>query len=73
MIPGISTNVGSKSGDSSAGLDGLFSYQGAFQVGGSGSQDQAADLTASLPQKSNVALYVALGALAVVALLSLRE
>jgi len=69
---GISTNVASGSGDGKSTLNGLFNYQGAFQVGGSGVQDQSAGLTASQsPSGNNTQLYVALGALAVVALVSL--
>jgi hypothetical protein len=69
MIPNISTNTNAASGDASAGLDTSFNYQAAFQVGGSGSQDQSADLSAA--GKDKMPLYIALGVLGVLALFSI--
>lgn len=69
-MPGISTGTNSGSGDSSAGLTTARKFQLAFQVGGSGAQDQSADLTATTPP-NNTLLYVALGVLALVSIISL--
>ena len=50
------------SGDASAGLDASFAYNGAFQVGGSGNQDQDAGLsTGSNPGTDNTLVFVSIG------------
>ncbi len=70
-MPGISSNVSGASGDASAGLDTSFNYQAAFQVGGSGSQEQMADLSAVAADKDKLTLYIALGVLGVLGLFSI--
>lgn len=71
MIPSLSasTSVSSKSGDAQSPFDMSFQYNGAFQVGGSGSQtqDQAAS-QASGQGGNNIAMYVAIGVAALVAI-----
>jgi hypothetical protein len=61
-----STSVASKSGDLTTGYDSSFQYQGAFQVGGSGSQSQ--DAAAGLSSGGSQTMqYVIIGAVALVA------
>ena len=59
-IPSVSTSVSSRSGDASTGLENLFNYQAAFQVGGSGSQKQSAGLSSG---GSGPLLYVVIAAI----------
>lgn len=75
-LPSVSTSVSSKSGDANGGgYDGSFQYNGAFQVGGSGStvQSQAATQEKTSGTGGGVSpilVYVALGAAVLAILLS---
>ncbi len=70
-----STSIASKSGDLSAGLTLPFQYNGAFQVGGSGSLSQSnqasQDASGSGPGGSNMALYIVGGAIALIGLVAI--
>lgn len=64
LTGGISAGGGtSKSGDASSDLNNSFVYGGAFQVGGSGKQSQAADTDGNASAKggNEILLYVAIG------------
>lgn len=65
----VSTSVASKSGDAQSPFDLSFQYGGAFQVGGSGSQTQSAQQQAG--SANNIAMYVAIGVAALIALASI--
>ena len=81
MVPlnlSASTSVASKSGDASAGLTVPLNYGGAFQVGGRGNvqdakstQDTSAEQSGVSKAGNNMLVYVALGVVGLVVIVSL--
>jgi hypothetical protein len=74
LVGAAKPSISSASGDASAGLDAAFNYQGAFQVGGSGTQTQAASQSAdNAPAMDKTLIYAGLGVAALIVLVVLAR